>query len=103
MRRNRFDVCMDILELLRRTNGLNADKIISKAGTESNKLDIYLRFLESENLIGSRPPEKGEAYSSRTKQIYFLRQEAYQFMRDLNRFKIKFNIDDLEKQLQAIR
>ena len=103
MRRNNFDICIDIIESLRRTDGLNATRIMAKANVQPDQIDKYLIFLKNENLIDSRPPKQSEAYSSRTEQIYFLRQESYQFMRDLNSFKIKFHVDDIEKQLQAIR
>ena len=104
MRRNNFDICIDIIELLRRNNGLNVTRIMTKANVQPNQLDKYLTFLKNENLIDDRPLDQKEVYRGHpSKQIYFLRQESYQFMRGWNSFKIKFHVDDLEKQLQAIR
>lgn len=102
MRRNNFYTCIDIIETLRRTNGLNSTKIAQKANANTNKVVRYLEFLVEEQILGSRKPEKNESYRGSSDKIYFLRQEAYQFIRDLNKFRIKFDIDGLEKQLQEI-
>jgi predicted transcriptional regulator len=89
------------MDKMRGTKGMIPSKIIQKAGVNPDALGSYLKFLEGEGLVGSRMPERNEAYSN-SEKIFYLTYDGVEFMKGWDRYKNKSNLDALRKQLEKV-
>jgi predicted transcriptional regulator len=101
-RRNSFKACMDVLKSLKSQNGVNSYRIFMKTNIGFQLLKRYLNFLENENYVGSRRPEKRYGNKGPQGKVYFLEQRGHDFMNGWEKYSIRFDLDNLEEQLQSL-